>query len=75
MSDLSEALTSLRRICIHDSRDWSADRHDAFIYGVCVGWEPVDDVAGRHDWDDGFVARLDRLRGAVTEAIESGEAP
>jgi hypothetical protein len=73
MSDLVEALTSLQQICRHDPRDWAADRHDAFIYGVCVGWDPVAPVARRHSWDSAFVARLDRLHDAVRAAAH--EAP
>jgi hypothetical protein len=71
MSDLADALTSLQRICQRDPRDWSADRHDAFIYGVCVGWQPVAQVADAHGWDASFVTRLGRLHTAVQHVIDS----
>ncbi len=66
--DLAAALTSVRRIVDADPRDWTANRHDAFIYGVFRGWSNEHDeqqVADRHGWDEGFVTRLHRLAGAV----------
>ncbi len=67
-SDLAEALTSVRRIVDADPRDWSANRHDAFIYGVFRGWSDPDEgqlVATKHGWDTAFVTRLHRLSAAV----------
>jgi hypothetical protein len=69
--DLDEALRSVQRLIARDSRDWSADRHDAFLYGVFVGWGAEQErVAGRHAWDEDFVARLDRLHGGVRRAMQ-----
>ncbi|HVW82201.1 MAG TPA: hypothetical protein VHB69_14815 [Mycobacteriales bacterium] len=80
--DLIEALRSVQHLISRDPRDWSSDRHDAFLYGVFVGWscdEPHAhdpqcqdrriEVAARHRWDEDFVARLDRLHGAIRRAI------
>ncbi len=67
--DLVDALVSVRRIVTADPRDWSADRHDAFIHGVFRGWgERETEVAARHSWDPAFVARLHRLHDAVARA-------
>jgi len=67
--DLTDALNSVRRIVTADPRDWSADRHDAFIYGVFRGWgEQQPEVAARYGWDAAFVSRLARLHEAVTRA-------
>jgi hypothetical protein len=66
--DLAEALTSVGRIVGADPRDWTANRHDAFIYGVFRGWPDAAEeqvVATKHGWDADFVARLHRLRKAV----------
>jgi hypothetical protein len=66
--DLAAALSSVRRIVDADPRDWTANRHDAFIYGVFRGWADPQEgqqVAARHGWDDAFVARLHRLSAAV----------
>ena len=66
--DLAAALTSVRRIVDADPRDWTANRHDAFIYGVFRGWSDRHDeqlVAVKHGWDAAFVTRLHRLSTAV----------
>jgi hypothetical protein len=81
--DLVEALNSIHRLVSRDPRDWASDRHDAFIFGVFVGWQcqldhEHDDacrgaqaaVAERHGWDDAFVSRLSRLHRAVSR-VES----
>ena len=70
--DLIEALDSARRIVSADPRDWGANRHDAFLYGVFRGWGDASDeaaVAARHGWDKEFVTRLHRLRDAVSTAL------
>ena len=54
---LVEALHSARRIVSADPRDWGANRHDAFLYGVFRGW------------DEEFVARMHRLQSAVAKAL------
>jgi hypothetical protein len=67
--DLAEALTSVRRIVNADPRDWAANRHDAFLYGVFQGWDTAEaeaEVAAVHGWDEGYLTRLHRLRAAVT---------
>ena len=70
--DLSEALGSVRRIVTADPRDWTVNRHDAFIYGLFRGWDDAEmerSVAARHGWNAEFVARLHRLQAAVTAAL------
>jgi hypothetical protein len=75
--DLREALDSAERIMRGERRDWAANRHDAFLYGLFRGWDCELDhahdaqcplmapVAQAHGWDDDFVARLRRLRRGV----------
>jgi hypothetical protein len=68
---LTEALTSAYRIVTADPRDWTANRHDAFLYGLFRGWDdPAAEaaVAAKHGWDDQFLERLHRLHSAVEEA-------
>jgi hypothetical protein len=81
-ADLREALDSARRIMVGDRRDWSAERHDAFLFGLFRGWEceqdhdhgpectAMDEVADRHGWNAEFRARLRRLRRAVRDASD-----
>ena len=69
--DLTEALTSAYRIVTADPRDWTANRHDAFLYGLFRGWDDPAaeaDVAAKHGWDEQFLERLHRLHSAVVEA-------
>jgi hypothetical protein len=77
--DLQEALSSAERIMRGDRRDWAANRHDAFLFGLFFGWDCEQDhthdatcpematVAQAHGWDENFVARLRRLRRGVRE--------
>jgi ribosomal 50S subunit-associated protein YjgA (DUF615 family) len=70
--DLVDAVRSARRIVSADPRDWGANRHDAFLYGVFRGWDDEvtqSAVAARHGWDAEFVARLHRLQSAVAKAL------
>jgi ribosomal 50S subunit-associated protein YjgA (DUF615 family) len=69
---LVEAISSARRIVSADPRDWGANRHDAFLYGVFRGWDDEaaeSAVAAQHGWDAEFVARLHRLQSAVAKAL------
>jgi hypothetical protein len=83
--DLQEALSSAERIMRGDRRDWTANRHDAFLFGLFYGWDCEQDhthdstcpemasVAQAHGWDENFVARLRRLRRGVRAA--TSQAP
>ena len=71
-SDLIEALTSAYRIVSADPRDWTANRHDAFLYGLFRGWDDASTeaaVAVTHGWDEAFLNRLHRLHAAVAREL------
>lgn len=71
-ADLIEALISVRRIVTADPRDWTVNRHDAFIYGVFRGWDDSAaelGVAAKHGWNADFLARLHLLQAAVSTAL------
>jgi hypothetical protein len=82
-ADLREALDSAARIMRGDRRDWAANRHDAFLFGLFRGWDcevehahdaqcpDMAAVAQAHGWDDGFVARLRRLRKGVRDVTSA----
>lgn len=43
--------------------DWAQDKRLAWLYGIVSGWdEAIEEVAAKHGWDTGTVARLQRLR-------------
>jgi hypothetical protein len=62
-----------------DSRDWSLDKRDAWLWGIVLGWtnepgEPVDedpmaDVARKHGWSSETVTRLRDLHQKFDEAF------
>jgi hypothetical protein len=59
-------LDVLKRIVVHDARDWSASKRDAWLYGIVVGWkdEALRELQQKYRWDDTSVKRLREQRGA-----------
>ena len=57
-------------------RDWSADKRDAWIFGIVCGWddEAMAEIAKKHRWQPIAVARLKRLR-AQFEKFEKVNEP
>jgi hypothetical protein len=54
-----DPFTSIGNILAFDSRDWSSNRGDAWLWGIVFGWgESYDEVARRHGWDAASVRRL-----------------
>jgi len=64
---------SLHNVIVFDSRDWSKNKKDAWLYGIIVGWidEEDDEDLGeeifrelsiKHGWDKETWGRLQRLR-------------
>ncbi|MEU3945430.1 hypothetical protein [Streptomyces sp. NPDC029526] len=75
-----EALNSVHRTMVHDSRDWARDRRDAWLYAILIGWtcendhphdddcmgdDPLTETAARHRWDADTVARVRSYRAAI----------
>lgn len=53
---------SLRGIIAFDSRDWSINKRDAWIYGIVIGWgNSVFEVGEQHGWDLETTKRLLQL--------------
>ena len=54
-----------------DSRDWSQDKRDAWIYGIVFGWdEAFDEVANRHKWSIADQNRLKYMRNEFKSLID-----
>jgi hypothetical protein len=55
---------SLNSCLVHHVRDWAANKRDAWIWGIIVGWddESMPDFKRDFGWDDEAIARLGRLR-------------
>jgi hypothetical protein len=61
-----DALASVRATMAFDVLDWSRDSHDAWLYGILVGYEgALELVAEKHKWKDEDVARLRTFRAAI----------
>ena len=82
---IAETLGRACHMMATDSRDWSLDRSDVWLYGLIVGWECEDDhlheewcgggealrqVAAQHGWEAEDIARIRRFRAAL-----KGEQP
>ena len=55
---------SLNSCLVFHSRDWAANKRDAWLYGIIVGWndECLAELKEQHGWNDEAVERLKRLR-------------
>lgn len=62
----SDAMQSLRNTIVFDSKDYSASRRDAWVYGIVVGWDgpSMRSLKTKFSWDDADVSRLRKLRAA-----------
>lgn len=78
LADLYAAIDSATTTMAFSSRDWSARRDDAWLYGILAGWDDdatggdvdqtggaMGELAARFGWSDAEVERLRRLRAAV----------
>jgi hypothetical protein len=77
----AETLRAAKRMMATDSRDWSLDRSDVWLYGLIVGWECEERhehdavmcggdsglraVAAQHAWAADDIARIRRFRAAL----------
>jgi hypothetical protein len=55
---------SLHDCLVFNSRDWTANKTDAWVYAIVVGFsdEALRRIAHRHGWDAETVRRLKQLR-------------
>lgn len=78
--NLRDALNSVHRVIVHDSRDWGLTHRDAWLYAILIGWtceedhqhddtcmgdDPLIETAVRHRWDATTVTRLRTYRAAI----------
>lgn len=63
---------SLRNTMAFDSRDWSVDRRDAWMYAIICGWdtdEAWSQVAKMHGWPPEAVDRAKELHAKFAAAF------
>lgn len=63
---IENPLESIKQAIVFSSKDYSACKRDAWLYGIVIGWDEdaMLNVAERHKWTPETVARLKRLHEA-----------
>jgi len=48
------AVCNYMRVAMDGTRDWTADRHDAYLWAVLIGWgdDALNEVAVKHRWNE-----------------------
>ncbi|WP_411098972.1 hypothetical protein [Streptomyces sp. x-45] len=62
------AVCNMMRVGVGDTRDWSADRHDAYLWGVLIGWDDdtLKNVAARHRWNEHRIHYVREMRALLS---------
>ncbi|GAA3807612.1 hypothetical protein ACFQ0G_53900 [Streptomyces chiangmaiensis] len=70
LADATRAVTAVRSMMqtsadFLDHRDWTADRIDAYLWAILIGWDvdTLQEVAAKHRWDEHRVAYVKEMRG------------
>ncbi len=59
-----------------DTRDWSRDRCESWIYGIICGWEDsINEIAKKHGWSESTVERLQYLHEQFKKMIVISTTP
>lgn len=65
-------LQSVRDTICLDSKDYSLNHRDAWLYGITVGWgDSLNSIAKTHRWSADTVSRLKRLHAAYQSQLDS----
>jgi hypothetical protein len=77
-SGVARALNAVRnymRVAVGDTRDWTADRHDAYLWSVLIGWDDdtLQEVAVKHRWDEHRIAYVREMRGYLAPIADPQE--
>ncbi|MGV9891697.1 hypothetical protein [Streptomyces sp. NPDC003395] len=76
LGGVARVVTGIRNMIRVDSRDWAADRRDAYLYAVLIGWddEALQEVAAKHRWDEHRLKYIGEMR-ALLAPITGQTAP
>ncbi|MFF8910604.1 hypothetical protein [Streptomyces olivaceoviridis] len=68
LGGVARAVNSICNMMRVDSRDWAADRRDAYLWAVLIGWddEALQEVADRHRWNEHRVKYVREMRALLT---------
>jgi hypothetical protein len=58
------AVRNYMRVAVGDTRDWTADRHDAYLWAVLIGWDDnvLEEIAAKHQWNEHRVKYVQEMR-------------
>lgn len=77
LGGVARAVTAVRNQMRVDSRDWAADRGDAYLWGVLVGWgdQALEEVAAKHRWNEHRVKYVREMRALLAPATDPQNTP
>ncbi|MFD6335698.1 hypothetical protein ACFWGI_39775 [Streptomyces niveus] len=57
----------MRTATSHYERDWTADRHDAYLWAVLIGWDDdtLEEIAVKHQWNGHRMKYAREMRGLL----------
>jgi hypothetical protein len=60
-----------------DWRDWTADRVDAYLYAILIGWDndTLEEVAAKHRWNEHRVAYVREMRALLAPITDQPKEP
>lgn len=70
------AVHNYMRVAMDGTRDWTADRHDAYLWAVLIGWddEALQEVAAKHRWNEHRIKYVREMR-ALLAPITDPQQP
>lgn len=80
LESMGEVLSSLSRAVAGNTRDWSVDKRDAWVWGVLCGWVDRTDLPAMaeiitaHNLDAAAVENMKRLHSLVVRAVDAHRA-
>ncbi|MBJ6623522.1 hypothetical protein [Streptomyces sp. DHE17-7] len=62
----------MRTAASHYERDWTADRHDAYLWGVLIGWDDdiLEELAVKHRWNEHRVKYVREMRALLAPVAD-----
>ncbi len=72
LGGVTRAVVAAANMMRVDSRDWAANRGDAYLWGVLVGWddEALEEVAAKHNWNEHRVKYVREMRALLAPVTD-----
>lgn len=73
----ARAVTAVRNHMRTSSRDWAADRGDAYLWAVLIGWddEALQEIAVKHRWNEHRVKYVREMRALLAPITDQPKEP